>query len=228
MKRFFQLLIGLFALTAVASGANALTWNPSGTFTLVTTDGGSPPTFTSTNSNWSGTVDLTAGTAAFSFAGNVFSPFAGLTSSATCNSAANCLTGGNPNIGQGFIDWNTRPAGTTFELAICSGSTAVCDPWVVLFIGATGVNSLSGWTSATVASASVLGGMEIGDSCTLAGGNPSSPGETCIHVVLSGTPPSTTPLPATLPLLGTGVLGLWACIRRRKALLKRSFDKVAA
>jgi len=82
-----------------------------------------------------------------------------------------------------------------------------------------GTNSLFGFTGGTV-----IGGTEIGGSCPA--GLPPSSDAACATLIVSGTVPSTTPLPATLPLMGSGLLGLWAYLRRRKAQPKEPFGMV--
>ena len=53
--------------------------------------------------------------------------------------------------------------------------------------------------------------------------------DTLISVVPGGTPVVTAvPLPGTLPLFATGLLGLWALRRKRKAAAAKSLDPAAA
>jgi hypothetical protein len=246
MKRVVLLFLGLSALLFGANSAKAVDtvfeWKSSNGFGGSYTEWcatGSVGCTNGASSTWSGDFffDTTLGTQnstqtspapTLSFVGIAnggssppslnFGTFGG-----ACATTAACGT----MVGSAsFQPLALAPTGTTFELIMCDNacSTPSVEYWV-FDVAATYSSAFdSSSPLKNLITASVLGGEEVGGECTngyTPGSSPTS-GATCGYIGATATLFSTTPLPATLPLFGTGLLGLWACARRRKARTSRT------
>jgi len=240
MSRLFLYLTGLFALAASFTAAKAdtfFTWNVSGNYTEVCS-GGSPCT-NGAISTFSASLylDTTTGTlgspppnSSFTFVGvnggGSSPPTLSFTSLPGFGTANSCTPGGTCTGGyltEGFFA--TAPAGTTFELKLCAtGCTTSNVGYIIIDVDTAaynGATSLIGFDGGTI-----VGGAEYGGECST---SPPSSGATCATLIGS-TATSTTPLPGALPLLATGLVGLWGCFRRRRGsgqTLEESFDRSA-
>lgn len=216
MRRFVGFLFAIFALNIGMASAATFEWNSTnglgGTFTEVC----GPPQagcFNGQISTWSGDffIDTVGGglavppptSTAISFVGVLNGDstpatlFFGNITNNFCHDTAGCAALAGP---LGFLPWSSAPAGSTFEMEICNSTCTLSTNRIYLFVAANGgATSLVGFSGGTV-----LYGKEFGGECNT---TPPASGLTCADFINST---STTPLPATLPLLGAGFAGLWA------------------
>jgi hypothetical protein len=115
-------------------------------------------------------------------------------------------------IGGGQPDQMILPTGTTYSNANASITNGKFSPFV------------DGPLAFTLALSSVTANTTITGATFSFGTGP----DTLISVVPGGTPVVTAvPLPGTLPLFASGLLGLWTLRRKRKAVSAKSLPAVA-